>query len=306
MSNENNNSNTKTGDHPFKNHQMPLPMRLFFTATTLSFKVLGAISPNLAGRLALRLFMTPPKFGTPKRELKLRKESTHYFLNIRNRQISVRSWGEGPMVLLSHGWAGRSSQFHAFIDPLLSAGFRVVGFEAPAHGDSEGKRTNMLDVADILAKIAEKEGPIEAIIGHSFGTGTALLAIHRYQVKTSKVILISAYSEVAFIINMFANLFGLRQSTIDAMKQIALNRFATTYNAKWNWDDISPLKTIKSYQGKLLFIHDDQDHEVPLSEATPLHQSVATAKILITSGFGHRKILMNKEVIDATLLFIKH
>ena len=305
MSNENNKSNTKTGDHPFKNHQMPLPIQLFFTATTLTFKVLGAISPNLAGRLALRLFMTPPKFGTPRREKKLREESTHYFLNIRNRQISVRSWGEGPTVLLSHGWAGRSSQFHAFIDPLLSAGYRVIGFEAPAHGDSEGKHTNMLDVADILAKVAEKEGPIEAIIGHSFGTGTTLLAIDRYHVKTSKVVLISAYSEVAYIIKLFAELFELRQSTVDAMKQISLKRFASSYNAKWNWDDISPLKTIKSYKGELLFIHDDQDHEVSLSEAIPLHQSVPTAKTLITSGFGHRKILMNKEVIETTLEFIK-
>jgi hypothetical protein len=133
-----------------------------------------------------------------------------------------------------------------------------------------------------------------------------LLAIDRYQVKSNKVILISAFSDVAFIIKIFADMFALRQSTIDAMKQIALKRFANTYETPWNWEDISPLQTVKCFDGELLFIHDDQDHEVPLSEAIPLNQSVTTAKILITSGYGHRKILMNKEVIDATLRFIKH
>jgi predicted alpha/beta-fold hydrolase len=154
---KNNIAQENRSEHPFKNHQMPLPMRIFFSATTFSFKVLGVISPKLAGMLALRLFMTPPKFNTPKREQKLRDESVHSFIDIRDRQISVRSWGEGPTILLSHGWAGRSSQFHAFIEPLVAARYRVVGFEIPGHGDSTGKRTNMLDVANILAKVAAKE-----------------------------------------------------------------------------------------------------------------------------------------------------
>ena len=65
---------SKTKDHPFKNHQMPLPMRLFFSVTTLLFKILNVVSPKLAGKLALRLFMTPPNFGTPRRERKIREE----------------------------------------------------------------------------------------------------------------------------------------------------------------------------------------------------------------------------------------
>lgn len=304
MSQDNNNKQIKNTEHPFKNNQMPFPMKVLFSVLSLNFKVLGVVSPTLGGKLALRIFMTPPKFGTPRREKQLRDEATQYFIGIRNRQISVRSWGAGPTILLSHGWAGRSSQFHAFIGPLVAAGYRVVGFEIPGHGDSTGKRTNMLDVAHILSKVAEKEGPVEAIIGHSFGTGTTLLAIDKYKVKTNKIVLISAFSNVSFIINMFKELFDLRSSTVDAMKNIAMQRFATTYETSWNWDEISPLVTIESYQGEILLIHDDLDHEVPIEEALPLHQSVPRSKTLITSGFGHRRILMNNDVIQTTLDFI--
>ncbi|MEE9326008.1 MAG: alpha/beta fold hydrolase [Cocleimonas sp.] len=297
---------SKTKDHPFKNHQMPLTMRLFFSATTFTFKILGIVTPSLAGKLALRMFMTPPNFGIPRRERKYREEATLSYLNSRGRNISIRSWGnmDGKRVLLSHGWGGRCTQLHAFIKPLTDAGYRVIGFDVPGHGDSEGKLTNILDVASIISAIEEKEGEFEAIIGHSFGTGTALLAIDKFKVKPNKVILIAYFSDVHFIIKLFGELFSLRKSTLDSMQHIALKKFKNTYDVSWDWDEISPINTIKSVKGKLLLIHDKEDHEVPYSQALPLQQASPHAKTLITTGFGHRKILMNKECISSILLFI--
>lgn len=294
-------------DHPFKNHQMPLPMQLYFSGITATFKILGAISPTLAGKLALRLFMTPPNFGIPRRERKFREEATLTFINVRNRNISIRSWGQhdAPVVLLSHGWGGRCTQLHAFIKPLVEAGFRVVGFDVPGHGDSTGKTTNMLDVASVISEIAKTEGPFEAIIGHSFGTGTTLLSIDKFKVETKKVILIAYFSDVFFIIDLFGELFSLRKSTLKSMQQTALRKLANTYGASWDWDEISPINTIKSVQGDILLIHDEKDHEVPYSQAEPLQEAAPHAKVLTTSGYGHRKILMYKECVGATVDFIK-
>ncbi len=297
---------SKTKDHPFKNHQMPLAMRLFFSATTFTFKILSVVAPPLAGKLALRLFMTPPNFGIPRRERKFREEATLSYLVNRERNISIRSWGDkdGKRVLLSHGWGGRCTQLHAFIKPLTDAGYRVIGFDVPAHGDSEGKHTNMLDVASIISEIEKQEGEFEAIIGHSFGTGTALLAIDKFKVKSKKVILIAYFSDVHFIIKLFGELFSLRKSTLDSMQEIALKKFKDSYDVSWSWDEISPIKTVKGFKGELLLIHDEKDHEVPYSEAIALQNASPQAKTLMTSGYGHRKILMNKECINTTLLFI--
>lgn len=293
-------------DHPLKNNQMPIPMRVFFWTLTRIFKVLGVVSPKLAGKLALRLFMIPPKFGTPKRETAVKDSAINSTISVQDRNICIRRWGDenNPRVLLSHGWGGRCLQFHAFIQPLVDAGFHVVGFDVPAHGDSEGKFTNMIDVASVIANIEKEFGPFEAIIGHSFGTGTALLAMDKFHIKANKVVLIGYFSEVKFIIKLFGDLFELRQTTLDAMRSIAMDKFSTHFGISWSWDDISPTQTIKSNKADLLLIHDDQDHEVPQEQALPLQEAAPHAKVMTTSGFGHRKILMNKDVINETVSFI--
>jgi len=294
-------------DHPFKNHQMPLPMRLFFSTLTLLFKVLGFVSPKLAGKLALHYFMKPPNFGIPRKEKVLRDSASLEFIEVRGRKISLRSWGDNdaPTVLLSHGWGGRCTQLHAFIKPLTDAGYRVLGFDVPGHGDSEGNKTNMLDVASIISEIEEKEGSFEAIIGHSFGTGTTLLAIDKFKVKAKKVVLIAYFSDVHFIIKIFGELFDLRKSTLKVLQETALKNFKNTYGTSWNWDEVSPINTVKSYTGKLLLIHDDKDHEVPYAQAELLQKAAPQAETLTTSGFGHRKILMNKQCIKATVAFVR-
>jgi len=146
---------------------------------------------------------------------------------------------------------------------------------------------------------------LEAIIGHSFGTGTILLGMEKFNIDTPKVILIAAYSRVSFIINLFSDVFNLKQESREAMKQAGSEKFADTYGIKWDWESIAPVNTIQSYQGKLLFIHDKTDHEVPVEEVTELHQSMPDAEVMITSGFGHRRILRNEEVVTAVLTFIQ-
>jgi len=302
---------TKITDHPFKKSNMPFAMQMFFSLTTFIFKVLGGFSPKLAGRLALHIFMKPPNVSPPRREQKIREQADLSYRTIQDRSIAVRVWNSNstdknaPTILLSHGWAGRTTQFLEFIDPLVAAGYRVVGADIPAHGDSSGKHTNMLDATQVLSAIAKEFGPLEAIIGHSFGTGTILLGMEKFNIDTPKVILIAAYSRVSFIINLFSDVFNLKQESREAMKQAGSEKFADTYGIKWDWESIAPVNTIQSYQGKLLFIHDKTDHEVPVEEVTELHQSMPDAEVMITSGFGHRRILRNEEVVTAVLTFIQ-
>ena len=302
---------TKKAEHPFKNNNMSWPMKVYFVVISRTFKALAVISPKQSGKLALRIFMTPPSATLPRRESNIRKKAKLSYRIINGNKIALRVWESelleqnAPTVLLSHGWAGRTSQFLDFIDPLIAAGYRVVGADIPAHGDSPGKHSNMLEGSQLLSIIADEFGPLSAIIGHSFGTGTILLGMDKYAIKSPKVILIGAYSRVAFILNMFKDLFDLNKATMNAMQQAGYDKFGDAYGIEWDWDSISPVNTIKSYQGKVFFIHDETDHEVPMDEVLELHQSRPDAKILLSSGFGHRRILRNKDVIDSVLAFIQ-
>lgn len=290
---------------------MPFPMKVFFSLTTFVFKILGVVSPKLAGKLALRLFMKPPNAAAPRREDNIKEQAQLSFRNIGGRNIAVRVWDNdsstktSPTVLLSHGWAGRTSQFLEIIQPLVAAGYRVIGADIPAHGDSSGKHTNMLDASQVLSLIAKEFGPLEAIVAHSFGTGTTLLALDSYEVKAPKIVLIGSYSRVSFIIDLFSDVFNLSQTTREAMQKAGTDKFADAYGIKWDWENIAPVNTIKSYDGEILFIHDKGDSEVPIDEVTELHQSKPDAKLMITEGLGHRRILRNKEVVAEVLGFIQ-
>jgi pimeloyl-ACP methyl ester carboxylesterase len=46
-----------------------------------------------------------------------------------------------------------------FINPLVDAGYRVIAFDAPAHGDSGGKRTSLLEFAQIVHDEDDAEIP---------------------------------------------------------------------------------------------------------------------------------------------------
>ncbi|MEW8241323.1 MAG: alpha/beta hydrolase [Candidatus Thiodiazotropha sp.] len=289
--------------NPFTNHRLPLGVRLYLNAARIVFRITGWLSPRLAALLALRLFMTPPSFPIPRREQKVRERAQLRMLEIDGEMIAVRAWGEGPTVLLSHGWGGRGSQFYALIEALVETGYRAVAFDAPAHGDSSGKRTNMLKVTRTIAGIMEMEQSICAVIGHSFGCGTALLAIDRYRLPSDKVILFSCFSDTLWIAEQFAAAFSIKEPVLKAMRREAKRRYADQFDKPWDWMDLSPVNTIKKVTGDLLLIHDRHDTEVPYQHALKLKELTPEIKLLTTERLGHKKILKNKQCIDAC---IKH
>ena len=98
----------------------------------------SAAAPGLAAMAAERLFLTPPR---PRRRRVPRALAGADAFALTAAGGTVRGWriGEGPAVLLVHGWGGRASQLLSLAEPLLGAGCSLVTFDAPAHGLSSGR-----------------------------------------------------------------------------------------------------------------------------------------------------------------------
>ena len=70
--------------------------------------------------------------------------------------------------------------FYKVIPVLTAAGYRVVAFDGPAHGGSEGGRTHLIDFKQVLHQMVLEWGMPYAIIGHSMGGGAATFMLMDY------------------------------------------------------------------------------------------------------------------------------
>src|SRR3954467_13906299 len=178
---------------------MPAALSLPRISTNVRFAATALLAPELAGAWAERLFLTPPRAPIEETALDL-IDARMRFVTHKARNIATWEWGwkshGAPAVLLAHGWGGHAAQMRAFVFKLLASGYRVIGFDQPAHGISEGRLTSLVDFADVLATVAERHAPIEAVIAHSLGAAAASFALSR-GLAVKSAVLIAPPSDVA-------------------------------------------------------------------------------------------------------------
>ena len=122
-------------------------------------------------------------------------------LEVAGLPISFVRAGEGPPLVLLHGFAGDSREWRAEIDDL-SADFTVVAWDAPGAGQSADPPEwfLMADYADCLAGLIRGLGIARAhVVGLSFGGALALalyeLALYeRHPEIPETLVLASAYA----------------------------------------------------------------------------------------------------------------
>jgi len=127
------------------------------TKSVVNFtKFLQFLSVPLAGDFVLKIFQTPLHHTMPQREEVMYKSAIKERLKINtiNKEIQVYKYGYAKKkVLVLHGWAGRGTQLFTISDMLLEKGYMIISIDGPAHGFSEGKRTNITEFVETLKTI---------------------------------------------------------------------------------------------------------------------------------------------------------
>jgi len=168
---------------------------------------LGRIAPGLAARVAADMFMRPFRPKPHARELKWLADARPENLPTRHGKLAGWSWGEGPSVVLIHGWNSRGSQMGWLARAIASRGFRAVVFDGPAHGRSPGRRTNLINHSAALVDVATGVPDLHGIVGHSFG---ALAASFRWSElpPLKRVVMVSPPAEMKLYSRMFMQAIG--------------------------------------------------------------------------------------------------
>jgi pimeloyl-ACP methyl ester carboxylesterase len=268
--------------------------RWLLIALRTFFAALGLVSPRIAGRIALRLFCTPRRHHRPSWEKQIaeRGEALRVGSN-----LAAHAFGSGPTVLLVHGWEGRGTQLGHFVDPLVDAGFRVVALDSPAHGESSGTRTDLIESTEALRKVGRELGPLAAVVAHSFGGAVTTLALER-GLDVASVVLIGSPSSVDDVITRFGALAGVRGAAMRAFRE-GIER-QTGVKIK----DVEIFERVARLEVPALIVHDRDDGEVPFHDAERLAARWPGATLMPTTGLGHRRILKDDEVIRRVVEFV--
>lgn len=279
--------------------------KFIIKAFKVAFKLVETVFPALAGKWAIRLFFTPGKPLRVNGEQQLPENAdiqkilfrSNYKLDDSGDYYLRYSWGQGPAVLLVHGWGGSGLQMAHFAKPLAEAGYRVITFDAPAHGGSPGKRTNMMEFAQVVQDIALHVGDFYAIIGHSLGGAAAAYAVSQ-GVKTKKLVTIGSPVSVAEILDEFARQVNASAGTINRLRAF-IERFGAKSIGEMSFVHFAP-----RLRQSGLVIHDQDDREIPYTQALDLFQQWGGSQLLLTEGLGHRRILKDEETIANILQFV--
>lgn len=261
------------------------------------FRIVGGAAPDLAARLAERLLLTARRHPRPAWEHEVLEGGAAFEVPWKEGSLRGWSWGDGRTIVLVHGWEGRGAQLGAFVEPLVQAGFRVVTFDAPGHGDSSGTRSSVMDFANALDRVIEAIGPVHGIVAHSMGAAATAVAMAR-RLRASRFVFIAPPVDFRKFSGAFAGTFTLPASVRDRLHQRLEARFACRL------DDIHGARLGGRIQAPLLVVHDEGDKEISWEEGKTLTDAWPGAALFTTTGLGHRRVLKAPQVIGRAVSFL--
>jgi pimeloyl-ACP methyl ester carboxylesterase len=258
------------------------------------------VAPRFVLKKASDLFLTPPRFAHSQPEQRLLDAGAQFSVETSAGKISAWRFGNAtnPAIIMSHGWGGRGAQFRAFVPKLVDH----IG-----HGMSEGRQAALVDFwrgVDAVWDHMSAEGvALAGLIGHSLGSAGIASALRRplsgaAHIGNPRAVLIAPPASLIGYSRLFSRYLGIPERIRAAMQW----RFEKRYGV--DWQEFELPDSVQSINAPALFIHDRDDKETRFEGGLALARVWPDARLHVTEGLGHRRILRDRAVIQASVDFI--
>lgn len=222
------------------------------------------------------------------------QEEAHWFESDGERLFGIlhRSGESRGLVLLLHGFTGHHIGpyylYTTLARELVSAGFDVFRFDYAGSGNSTGEfpdqtiRRTVLNAEDALRYLEAEEVDTStmALVGHSRGGSTALLLAE--EANTDAVVTLGAVSEY-------------EKLWTDEDKEEARNKeTVTVYGFEYPVKNLEEpleydfLDTVSRLEIPTLFVHGEEDDQVPRTHSEELYDAASPPKeLLVLENSNH-------------------
>lgn len=263
----------------------------------------GTFSTWMSGWFANRLWFTPWPVEESQAALRRQAEwlakTRPLVLPVSGRHLAGFVAGEGPTVLLVHGWGERAATMAGFVRPLVATGHRVVGVDLPGHGDSPDGPTDLYWFSSVLRSVADHLGGLEAVISHSMGALATTVAL-RDGLEVRAAALIAPAVRLEHALERFTNLSRVHPKAVTGLQARIERRFGPEV-----WQETAGDAIAKSLQVPALMVHDESDTQVAVEDAITLAAAWPGARLVTTQGLGHVRIVRDPDVVDQTVSFLR-
>ena len=275
---------------------------LAFKAYFAGMKASSAFSERLSGWFAHRIWFTPWTVKPGERGLRKQADWLAPTSPIRfattHGSIAGFEAGSGPTVLLVHGWGERGADLGGFIGPLTNAGYRAVGVDLLGHGASDKGEPNLYVVSETIREVAQQLGGISAVIAHSMGGHSTMVAL-RDGLEVDAVVLLSPSSRLRNALTRFTEMLSLPPRAATGLKKKLEHRFGASL-----WDQVEGTALVRDLALPVLIVHDREDPQVPLQDSELLVSTWENARLIATEGLGHGRTMRDERVISEAVSFL--
>lgn len=245
------------------------------------------------------------------------------FVDIDGVKLHYTLQGDGPAVVIMHGWGCNVSTVASIERVAVNAGFKVLNVDFPGFGQSTEPPTvwgveEYTSMMEHLLALEQIERPV--LIGHSFGGRVGILYSSRNDVD--KLVLVDAAGvkprrSLKYYLKVYS--FKLRKNLLIALlgKEKAMSRIeaARAKAGSSDYANASPrmrqilskvvnedLKHVMpSIKAPTLMIWGENDTATPLSDAKTMEKLIPGSGLVSFSGCGHYSFLDNPVQFGAVL-----
>jgi pimeloyl-ACP methyl ester carboxylesterase len=281
---------------------MQLKQKLAISYIRTKFKVLSLISKRKTAEEAFKLFCTPlVKSANKPRTVFSWAETLSFKMNGLNIQGYRWNKDNPHKVLILHGFGSSANSFHSYIVAMIDKGYQVLAFDAPAHGNSEGRTVNASEYCDMIEKIIKLYGPVNGFLAHSFGGIALSLAMEKtVHDENTKIVFIAPATETASAID---SAFKLLRINDEAIRREFDKIILIKGGHLPNWYSIK--RAMANIKAGILWIHDEDDDITPLKDALAVKaEGFENIQFIITKGLGHRRIYRDPDIKNKVNQFL--
>lgn len=271
------------------------------------FRIAGNIAPQATLPVLVRFMFLPQKHTLKPPHIECLNKGEQFFVEVhdfmepsKTLQMSCYSWGNGSkVVLLVHGWSAKALDYYKMIPVLVEKGYKVVAFDGPAHGQSEGQVTNLVHFKEVIGTLIHRIGTPYAIIGHSMGGGASTYFLIEEAVPIERLVLLATPIISKRFFDQAFDFMKIPQKLRKAMFTSMEKKFGKPVGYYNLAERKEPIKA-----DKIFVVYDEQDEDIPAEEIKFFLQKHPEMKSMSTNGVGHNRVMKDKAVIEAVAEFL--